>query len=703
MNSFQFLYDTILVGEKPGAGTRLRATAAALVGAFNRLPTVEMTTPEFMKTLVPSAPSTIGEYLQEERERPRAYGTVSPEMIPQALVAAADEALARHFPLLGTNFRFDGRIDWFGGYGDEALHWSKTLEGKSAGAETRPIRELNRHKFFVTLALAAVKTGEDKYVRGFNDVLHSWCDWNPPETGFNYVHGTDIGIRCIAWIFADGLLKDFAAYDAVTRERLQRNLYAQARHLAEYLSYAEETGRNHRLIVEAASLAYIGLSFPEWRDAEKWIKRGLSSLWSTFDEQIYPDGMHFEASFGYHLLVAECMFLIFAEMRRQKRPVPSKAYALLQRMTTVLRLSRQPDGTLPNINDDDGSVALPLDIPQKERIEGLLASAAVLFDRPDYKAAAGIPWPLYGQLLLGDAGAEDYRVLANYADDFSGLATLNNARIHIIRRGGDFVLFKNNPDPAPQSGHNHADLLSLLLWFDGKPLLVDAGTYRFADDKGFRNALRSTFAHNTVAVDMHDQSEPEERYLWSYQLKPGLTEAIEEDGVIIIDGQHDSFERIGVTHRRVVLWLKDVAALVVIDQMQGHDTHFFTQSWHFAPGLVIADAGAAHYRLEAEGKPLAHIQFLREKETDAHEIMSGTERNKSSNVSLSYGALDPAPVINHSWTSTLKPGNSAHRITVFSKTEIDPHFAEVFHAEFRLFGWRIDVSQTPAKVERSKD
>ncbi|MDE1153785.1 MAG: alginate lyase family protein [Micavibrio sp.] len=701
MARFQKVYDDILTGSLPGLGSRLEALAAGHLGTFRRLPARELSETDFLDTLQPGAFENYSDFLEHSGTTALPWKDVPQALIPARTIENAEETLQRHFPLLDSDFTFPGPIDWHCGFGDGRKHWSDSPN--TAAGDLRPCRELNRHRSFVTLALAALKTGDTKYARAFSALLNSWCDQNAPEKGVNYIYSIDLGIRGVAWVFASRLLRGQDGFDRATQSRLQRNLYAQARHIAEYLAYAEETGRNHRLIGEAASLAYLALTCPQWKESEKWLKQALGALWATFDDQVYTDGMHFEASFGYHLLVTEFMLLLFSEMRRQKRPIPAKAYTLLEKMATALRLARQPDGELPNINDNDGSVLIPLELTTEERLQGIMAAMAALYERPDFKSATASDWPLYAHLLLGEKGAEDFRLLAHYAEDFPALAEFHEARIHIVRQQKDYVLFKNNPDPSPESGHNHADLLSLLLFFDGTQVLTDAGTYRYADDNGFRNALRSTAAHNTVTVDTHGQSEPQGRFMWATQLKPGLTEVVEEADTIVIDGQHDSFERMGVTHRRIAVWLKKQETLVVIDQMQGQDTHYFEQFWHFPPGSMIEDAGIKLYRLTQGGKPSAFIRFLREKDNDAHELTAGTERNKTCNISPRYGYVLPSTAVKHSWTSTLAKGNSAHRITIFSKTDIDPAFAEVWHAEFRLFGWSIDCNQTPAKVTVAKD
>ena len=117
---------------------------------------------------------------------------------------------------------------------------------------------------------------------------------------------------------------------------------------------------------------------------------------------------------------------------------------------------------------------------------------------------------------------------------------------------GDYALVNNHPDPFPNSGHNHACLLQLLLWMDGHQVLIDGGTYRYNDDGGIRNALRGTMAHNTVTVDGVDQAEPFRNFGWTSTTRSGPCRLDVRPDVTVFDGMHQSYRRLPepVSHRR---------------------------------------------------------------------------------------------------------------------------------------------------------
>lgn len=701
MRSFQALYKEIQLGEKADLTSRILHAVTSAMGSFRqRLPAHEMTSAEFIKSFVPGRFETAHEFLEEHAAKAAAWKSVPADIIPASFVAFADDAAAQKFSFLGASFHFHETIDWHHSLGPGGPwprgHWSEIpFSGIKHLGDIKPCWEMNRHQFFVTLALAWIKTGDVKYAQAAVRFINSWCDQNTPETGVNYISGADIGLRCVSWILADRLFKGCPAYDELTQERLHRNILSQGRHIAEYLSYTEKKSSNNHLLAEAAVLGWMALCYPEFTDSAEWEKRALGVLWPALDAQVYPDGMHFECSFGYHLQAVEFLLLLFTETRRRKKPVPAKAYSILEKMITALHLARTPDGGLPPINDSDDGRVMPAPFTMDERLEGVFATGAVLYDRPDFKAAAQAHYGLYAFLLLGEGGAEEFRMIPELPLYHPLLSSFNSAKIHIVRDKGDFTLLKNNPDPFPHSGHNHADLLNILLWLDGKPILVDAGTYKFSDPDGLRNALRATAAHNTVTVDRINQSEPLRNFDWMGRTRPGNTFAEETDDAVIIDAQHDCYSAIGVTHRRVIVWLRAEKLLIVADQMLGKGVHSFEQYWHFAPGTTVEDSGTYQYKLVQDGKPAAFVRFLRDKDLDSHE-------QADDDISASYGALCRAPVLRHTWMSTLSPEHSSLRLTVFSRSDVSLDYKDVWQAECRVGGWNLDLNQYPAKVAKAK-
>ncbi len=72
------------------------------------------------------------------------------------------------------------------------------------------------------------------------------------------------------------------------------------------------------------------------------------------------------------------------------------------------------------------------------------------------------------------------------------------------------------------AAHGHADALSIQIYYEGKPVLVDSGTYNYHVPKKYRDEMRSTKAHNTVYVNGIEQAEMLGPFLWGnrYKISP---------------------------------------------------------------------------------------------------------------------------------------------------------------------------------------
>ncbi len=53
--------------------------------------------------------------------------------------------------------------------------------------------------------------------------------------------------------------------------------------------------------MEAEGLAFIAITFPEFKDSEKWRKEAFRRLNAEITTQVYPDGYQRELATGYHV------------------------------------------------------------------------------------------------------------------------------------------------------------------------------------------------------------------------------------------------------------------------------------------------------------------------------------------------------------------------------------------------------------------
>ena len=193
------------------------------------------------------------------------------------------------------------------------------------------------------------------------------------------------------------------------------------------------------------------------RDATRWLRLYRAQL----DEQVLPDGGHFERSVMYHAIVLEdvldVMRLCGTDVAWLK-PIAVRMFRYLVNLTG-------PDGKIALFNDAADGIAKPT------------------------------AWLRAAARALGVETAD--------AESFADFPRTGYARL----TAGDFVLFVDAAPIGPdyQPGHAHADTLTYELYYKGRKVVTDAGTSEY---RGARRAFeRSAAAHNVVAVDGRDSSE----------------------------------------------------------------------------------------------------------------------------------------------------------------------------------------------------
>jgi hypothetical protein len=146
---------------------------------------------------------------------------------------------------------------------------------------------------------------------------------------------------------------------------------------------------------------------------------------------------------------------------------------------------------------------------------------------------------------------------------------------------------------APLFNHGHADALSITLALNGKPLLVDPGTFRYNGAPEFRRYFKGTRAHNTVTVDGEDQAVQETGFIWNRPFASRHLDARRVGDAWIFEAAHNGYRRLGspVEHRRRML-VSDLGAILIRDSFEGKGIHDFELNFHLHSEARVGTDGA---------------------------------------------------------------------------------------------------------------
>ena len=564
------------------------------------------------------------------------------------------ERICRHrFDLLGfEDLDYGPRIDWHldfvHGKRSPLKPWFKIpyLDFSLVG-DHKVIWELNRHQHLVTLSKAYQLTQDERFA---DEVVGQWHDWrrsNPYPMGINWASSLEVAFRSLSWLWVRHLLVGAREVSAAFLTGLSRGLEISGRHIERYLS--TYFSPNTHLLGEGVALFFIGTLCPELAAAARWKQLGWQIVLREAQRQVLPDGMHFEQSVYYHVYALDFFLHSRILAACNDVPIPPVFDQSMERMLEALRLLTQ-SGSVPQFGDDDGGRVFS---PRRNRAEHMtdpLSTGAVLYDRPEFKAAARFlreetVW------LLGQKGAARFeRLLASKPLTISG--RLDSSGIYVMASSGrrpEKLVIDAGPLGHGNAGHGHADALSLALTINGRPWLVDPGTGCYISERNDREKFRGTAAHNTLQVDGLDQAEPSGPFAWRSLPHVSVERWLAGQTFDFFSGRHDGFCRLPnpVIHQRSVFHLKERFWLVH-DGAEGDGKHQLAVHWHMAPG--ITHTPAAYQAVVFKGKDEQALAFL------PAQGQEWRQEIKSGEVSAAYGRSEPGLVLCFSTAALLPVG-----------------------------------------------
>lgn len=446
---------------------------------------------------------------------------------------------------------------------------------------------LNRHPWFGPVIEAYAKTGDEKYATKLDYFLRTWLDQNPEPIDHN--GGGDPAWETLStsirprhtWLRIWYGLQNSPSLKPETRIDMLKSFWAHAEHLTRYEGY-----RNNWFIVESATIAVLGIMFPEFKRAETWKQRGYERLAEAMQEQVWPDGTQFEISAGYHAMSGGGFELPYEMAIQNNIPIDPVLAERLEKMYEYTAYTSRPDFSHPSLNDSGGVSG--------GRVNWALHGAK-LFHREDLR------W-------VGSSGKEGtIPTIKSRAFEDSG--------IYVFRsdwsRDAQYLMFDAGPYSA---AHQHEDKLSFELCSGADPLIVDPGISSYMQDP-WTDYYKHTRSHNTVIVDGGGQTSRATQ-TWQRWVKSVKEENIVRlgSGLDYAISQYDAgYENVpledGLIHRRAIVFVRPDYYLL-FDRVEGQNTHDIEALFHFMPVRVKIDG--KRVRTDREGKKnleLAPLSF----------------------------------------------------------------------------------------------
>ena len=421
--------------------------------------------------------------------------------------------------------------------------------------------QLSRHHEWRCLGYCYRETGDERYAKGFTELMMSWCEQAecPADAPFYATkcwRTIEAGIRMtLNW--------HYAFYACIHSPHMTDHVITTfIRSICDHgyrLRNFGSGGGNWRAM-EMAGLSHIAMLFPFLREAEAWGKHAFSVLEAELDAQVYPDGFQFELSTNYHDVVILNYHRVLSTALAMGHPVPTALKDKLLRLFELDVNITCPDGRYPDLND------------------GSRASLA-------YWCGIGLRYfPDHPVIrYFATEGREGHRpAYTSVALPYAGLAFMRTGwgrdDLWCFMDAGDFG-----------RGHQHEDKLNVLLSAYGKNLLPDAGIFAY-DDSPMRRFVLGTRSHNCALVDDLEQNR-RGRYSWRNEpmdayagMKWSFSKTVDSVEGVYDQGFGPAY--LPVTHRRKLILFKEGSEgsqpfVLVVDRFTSEDgeTHTFAPSY----------------------------------------------------------------------------------------------------------------------------
>lgn len=364
--------------------------------------------------------------------------------------------------------------------------------------------ELNRHFQFVGLAKNYYVTGDAKYLDELISLFYNWNDKNLFLHGVEWTSAMEVAIRVVSWSYMYAFIEK-ANGPKEFLYNVSNGIKVMADHILAHR--AKYSSANNHLIVEMLGIGVAGIFFGH----EKWIDYSVRILTEELPKQNYPDGVNKEMSLHYQSLVMEAYGIIAILLRRNGRQIPEIWLKYLTKMSKFVADCCGDYGETIVFGDNDEGKILDFAGKVENYYYYVLQLMGIILMKKyiDSPISENIKWIATKEEL------DNYRSYICYKSEL----------VSHYKKGGYTVLRSKDRkaligfDHAELgfgtiAAHGHEDVLSIQMFYEGKPVLIDSGTYNYHVPKEIRNKIRSVKSHNTFRIGKNNQAEMLGPFLW---------------------------------------------------------------------------------------------------------------------------------------------------------------------------------------------
>lgn len=545
------------------------------------------------------------------------------------------QAVEHSISVFGQPFHYDQPIDWHLDISSQRRFpksFAKDINIRTSEyGSAKHVWEINRLQFLPLLALEYQSSRNQKILHRFTDILESWIEDNPYLIGVNWYSNIEVNIRLIVWFFcweildANSLLQENSTFKEFVETQWIPTIYLHCQYSHQNPSYYSSA--NNHLISEYAGL-FVAASYWKFPESAVWLSHAKKGLEKEIIVQHSANGINKEEAAEYIQFITD-FFLIPFVIAKNTGNAFSEAYqSQLEKILEYIFQMMDRRGNIPYYGDEDDGKVVILENGHTDNFRSLLTSGVVLFGNARWKSKS-IGWDNKNALLFGEEGKKAF-------EDIKPDTTSQSSRLY--SQEGRFFLRKQEEeretyihmDAAPLgflsiAAHGHADALAFDLHVDGHPIITDVGTYTYHTDPEWRGYFIGTLAHNTIRINQANQAQSTGPTMWinHYQVQIIKSETSELRDIVV--AEHDGYEKMGVIHRRTLLFNKENESLTITDDLLTTTSKEYTLEFplHLHPSVKVNKTSDCKYLLQ--GKSERNVEIQPDSALNCTEVRGQTE------------------------------------------------------------------------------
>jgi len=384
-------------------------------------------------------------------------------------------------------------------------------------------------------------------IRYAKDIAIDWINYNVFERRENQFAWYDMGVAFRATRLPF-IIERCLRHNLINAEELGLLSHALTLHILDLTSKDKYASHSNHGLYQLCGLLAVANILPEAKGSHLLDAYAEREMFRMLEKDVSSEGVHKEHSPDYHVYISD---IVFAAINAGW-VLDSRIIAIANKMNSVNAFLLHPDNNAVRFGDTserDFRSLLNKDVPELFYV---------------YRNGKEGAEPKKNSLILPESGYAFFREHWNRKNWYESSFFAYSAAFH-------------------KRTHKHADDFNFE-WYDrGARILIDAGKYGYEKEAIERKYIESTRAHNCVVIDGQDYS----RY--NHDIFGSAITAWADSEIKVVESFIYRKRFFNVAHRRIIFF-KPKEFLLVVDHLQGKETHDYCQWFHFNPDIDVINS-----------------------------------------------------------------------------------------------------------------